>query len=199
MRNVYLIATISLLLCACGTTSLAPVSYEERVTVQSVLPVHVRLNTTESAIYSATTINFAGQRAGLANPGDNPATAFDTDDQSIFVSSLKSELVRHGVFGSISESGGKGVVDLDLYFIETGPDAYTGEHRLNVALTARYRGQVAYFAYDVSSPDGKTEIAEELLNEVMGDVQAFVDEQQISIRAGIKDRSLDISRMLVKW
>ena len=199
MRNIYLIATISLLLCACGTPSIAPISYEERVTVQSVLPVHVRLNTTESAIYSATTINFAGQRAGPGNPGDNPVTAFDTNDQLIFVSSLKTELVRHGVFGSISESGGKGVVDLDFYFIETGPDAHTGEHRLSVALAARYRGQVTYFAYDVSSPDGKTEIAEELLNEVMGDVQAFVDEQRISIRAGIKDRSLDISRMLVKW
>ena len=199
MRDIYLIVTISLLLSACGTTSLAPVSYEETVTVQSVLPVHVRLNTTESAIYSATTINFAGPHAALVNPDDNPAAAFDSDDQSIFVNSLKAELVRHGVFGSISESGGKGVVDLDLYFIETGPDAATGEHRLNVALAARYRGQVAYFAYDVSSPDSKAEVAEELLNEVMGDVQEFVDEQQISIRAGIKNRSLDISRMLVKW
>ena len=51
----------------------------------------------------------------------------------------------------------------------------------------------------MSSADGKADIAEELLNEVMGDVQKFVDDQQISIRAGIKDRSLDISRMLVKW
>ena len=63
MRDIFLIATIGFFLAACGTTSLAPVSYQESVTVQSVLPVQIRLNKTESAIYSATTINFAGQTA----------------------------------------------------------------------------------------------------------------------------------------
>ena len=35
----------------------------------------------------------------------------------------------------ISEHGGKGVVDLDFYFIETSPGL--NRHRLNVALAAR--------------------------------------------------------------
>ena len=199
MRDIFFIATASLLLSACGTTSLAPVSYHEPVTVQSVLPVHVRLNTMESAIYSATSITFAGQRVAFAGPVDIPETSFDSNDQSVFVDSLKGELVRHGIFGSISERGCNGVIDLDLYFIETGRDAETGELRLNVAMAAGYRGEVAYFTYDVSSLEGKAELAGVLLNQVIVDVQRFVDEQRISIRAGVKDRMLDISRMLVKW
>ena len=199
MRDVWFIAAISLVLSACGTARLVPVTYQEPVSVQSVLPVHVRLNTTEVAVQSTTMVVFAGPRANSAVVEGVPDESFDMDDQSIFIDSLKLELVRHGVFGSISERGGKGVVDLDLYFIEIGFDADSGEHRLNVAMAARYRGEVAYFAYDVSSGEGKSDIAEELLTEVMEDVQKFVDDQQISIRAGVKDRNLDISRMLVKW
>lgn len=199
MRESCCIATICLLLSACGTTSLAPVSYEDTVTVQSVLPVHVRLNTTESAIYSPRTIHVAGLRAAPAVSDDKPSTSFNRDDQSAFVDSLKSELIRHGVFGSISEHGARGVVDLDFYFIETGHDPETGELRLNVAMAAGYRGEMAYFSYALRSREGKAGIAAALLNAVMGDVQAFADEQQLSIRAGVKNRNLDIGRMLVKW
>ena len=70
MRDIIFIATISLALSACGTVPLAPVSYQEPVSVQSVLPVHVRLNTTDFAIHAATTINFAGPRVTSSAPGD---------------------------------------------------------------------------------------------------------------------------------
>ena len=197
MRDILYTATICLALSACGNAPLAPVTYEDRVAVQSVLPVHIRLNAFELPEQSATTINFAGPRVTPDSPERDMENLFGTDDQATFVDSLKTELVRHGVFGSISENGGNGVVDLDIYFPETAYDS--GTYRISVTMIARYRGQIALHRYEVTSRQSKSAAATNLLKQVMVDVQSFVDDQQISLRTGIKDTRLDLDRMLVKW
>ena len=199
MRDILTTATICLLLSACSTTTLAPVTFEDRVSVQSVLPVHIRLNAFSLPGEPVTTINFAGPRVTPVATDRIHEASFGDADQSTFVDSLGTELVRHGVFGSISEDGGTGIVDLDIYFPKTRQDAPSDEVHLSVAMVARYSGQIAFYRYEVTSLDGKAAAATKLLNQVMIDVQTFVDEQRISIRTGIKDTRLDINRMLVKW
>ena len=199
MRDGLVTATICLLLSACASHSVAPVTYQETVSVQSVLPVHVRLNAYNLPGQPTTTIQFAGPRVAPIRANSTSTTGFGVDEQSMFVDSLKSELVRHGIFGSVSENAGKGVVELDIYFPDMDNRAQSSDVRLSAAMIARYRGQVAFYRYDVMSPDGKRAAASNLLNQVMADVQAFIDDQQISLRTGVKDTRLNIERMLVKW
>jgi len=212
MRAILCSAIVCLLLPGCAAP-LVPVTYEEKVSVQSVLPVHIRLNTGEVTGHSSNTMIYTGQFFVPVSSGPVPELQFGADDQATFIDSLETELVRHGIFGSISEEAHGGIVNLDIYFVKTEHYPSFQEYKLTVAMTAEYAGATAFHRYEVLSSEGdstwekwntnaskgKLKAATKLLNLIMADIQEFVDEQQISLRTAVKKQQTDLARLLVKW
>lgn len=194
MRSSSLIVFAGFLVAGCGTTQPEPVTYAERVAVHSVLPVHVEMH---EAYATAPEAGFA----------------FDSSYQVHFVESLKSELVNHGVFGSVSESGGDDIFEVDVNFVRVSSFPGSDHYELTVALATEYRGERNFNQYHVLFMDevpssGKVppeinlrhrQAATELMNLIMGDIQQAISDQKISLKAHVKERRMNIPRMLVKW
>lgn len=197
MRKLSLITLAGLITAGCGTTRPEPVIYSERVSVHSVLPVHVRMH------------EAYGMDASVADA----EFAFDANYQSHFVESLKTALVDHGVFGSISESGGDDVFEIDVNFARVASFPGSNHYKLTVALTTAYQGERDFSQYhvvfldDVRKPEqvdnrsnaSHRQAATELMSLIMGDIQQAVADRKVSLKAHVKERRMAIPRVLVKW
>ncbi len=196
MRKVILYGAMTWLLSACSSTGLAPVTYAEKVSVHSVLPVHVRVANA-----------FAPDDAtGLQD------VRFGTDYQQHFADSLKIELIRHGVFGSVSAASGEGVFRVDVLFARMSSFPASSSYRMTVFLETEYNGESDVHRYHVlfmdedaesrstdGSMDRNREAAAQLMSLIMADVQRAIVARKVSLKAHVKARQTDISRMLVKW
>lgn len=196
MRKVILYGAMTWLLSACSGTGLAPVTYADKVSVHSVLPVHVRVAN-----------GFAQDDAtGLQG------VRFGTDYQQHFADSLRTELVRHGVFGSVSEASGEGVFRVDVLFARMSSFPASSSYRMTVFLETAYNGESDVSRYHVlfmdegaesgstdGSADRNREAAAQLMSLIMADVQQAVIARKVSLKAHVKAQRTDIPRMLVKW
>lgn len=194
MRAFSLIVFTGLLIAGCSTTQPDPVTYAERASVHSVLPVHVQMHEAYA-------------------PAEEADFAFDSSYQVHFVESLKSELVNHGIFGSVSESGGDDIFEVDVNFVRVSSFPDSDHYKLTVALATEYRGERDFNQYHVlfmdqvdGSGDAPVETgirqrkaATELMSLIMDDIQQAVADRKVSLKAHVKDRRTDIPRMLVKW
>ncbi len=196
MRKIFLYGAITWLLSACGGTALAPVTYAEKVSVHSVLPVHVRV------------ANVFPQDDATGLQG----VRFGSDYQQHFADSLRTELVRHGVFGSVSEARGEGVFRVDVLFARMSSFPASGSYRMSVFLETEYNGESDVHRYHVlfmdedaesrstdGSMDRNREAAAQLMSLIMADVQQAIVARKVSLKAHVKERQTDIPRMLVKW
>ena len=139
--------------------------------------------------------------------------AFDATYQSHFVESLKSALVDHGIFGSISESGGDDIFEIDVNFAHVSSFPGSHHYKLTVALTTDYQGEREFSQYHVLFPDqsrnmdpadtrshaSHRQAATELMSLIMGDIQQAVADRKVSLKAHVKERRMAIPRVLVKW
>jgi len=196
VRNSSLIAFAAFLIAGCGAIQPEPIIYAERVSVHSVLPVHVRMH----EAYELTAAGTGGFE-------------FDTDYQYHFVESLKSELVNHGVFGSISDTGGDDIFEVDVNFARVSSFPEANHYKLTVALVTAYRGERDFNQYHVLFIEEEERVddapidtgthhrtaATELMSLIMGDIQQAIADRKVSLKAHVKEDRVEIPRMLVKW
>lgn len=196
MRILTFIVFAGVLLAGCGTTQPDAVTYEEPVSVHSVLPVHVRMHETYEPSVQVSEENFS----------------FGIEYQDHFVESLKSELVNHGIFGSISKSGGDDIFEIDVNFARIASFSDSNHYKLTVALATEYQGERDFNQYHVlfmdeeqgtdkpehESDASQRQAATELMSLIMGDIQRAVAERKVSLRAHVKEQRMNIPRTLVK-
>lgn len=196
MRIVTFIAFAGVMLAGCSTTQPDAVTYEEPVSVHSVLPVHVRMHEMYESPVQISEENFS----------------FGIEYQDHFVESLKSELVNHGIFGSISESGGDDIFEIDVNFARIANFSDSNHYKLTVALATEYQGEREFNQYHVlfmdeeqgsdisedNSDASQRQAATELMSLIMGDIQRAVAERKVSLKAHVKEQRMNIPRTLVK-
>jgi len=144
---------------------------------------------------------------------DTTDFSFDADYQNHFVESLKSELVNHGIFGSISDAGGDEIFEVDVNFARVSSFPESNHYKLTVALVTSYRGERDFNQYHVLFMEEEERVdntpidtgarhrtaATELMSLIMGDIQQAVADRKVSLKAHVKEDRLEIPRMLVKW
>jgi hypothetical protein len=196
VRKLSLIILAGALLNGCGMTQPEPVTYGEKVSVHSVLPVHVTMHEAHE----------------LPAPGNEDNFAFGFEYQDLFVESLKSELVTHGIFGSIADSGGDDIFEVDVNFARVARFTNSSHYKLTVALATEYQGERDFNQYHVLfmnedfEPDsaenetdfGQRQVATELMSLIMSDIQQAVVERKVSLKAHVKEQHVNIPRTLVK-
>lgn len=197
MRILSLIALAGFSLLGCSTTRPDPVTYAEQVSVHSVMPVHVRMH----------------EAYALPATADETGIAFDAAHQNHFVESLKKELIKHGIFGSIAETGGNDIFQINVNFARLASFPESNHYKLTVALATEYQGERDFNQYHVLFTDDAgsaaettadsastyTQAATELMSLMMGDIQKAIVDRKLTLRANVKLRQLDVPRMLVKW
>lgn len=186
MKTLALLGPCIFLLSAC-TAPLVPVTYDQQVSVQSNLPAAVQLNTGIVAGHGSTTMVPAGGIFVPVSTGPNPEFQFAAEDQATFVESLKTELVRHGIFRAIEDVGSSEAFQIVVNFVHTEHYPSFQEYKLTVSMLMAYRDMTAQHRYEVLSSEGdstwekwntdaskgKKKAAVKLLNLLMADIQAF--------------------------
>jgi hypothetical protein len=183
------------LLSACGSTAPVPVTYAKKVSVHSVLPVHVRVTNT-------------------FQPNDEPVpqwTRFDSEYQDHFAESLRAELVRHGVFGSVSDMRSDDIFRIDVHFARMASFVDSRRYKLTVFVETEYNGErdaniyhLLFMDEDEATAESQVadrnrQAAEQLMSLIMDDIQKTVIDREVSLKAHVKERRTDQLRMLVKW
>jgi len=182
---VLFIATVS----GCATPRLAPIEYGGAVAHKSELAAHVQANTGKVTGYSSSTMIYAG--GGIFVPittGPVPELQFGEEDQEVFLESLKTELVRHGIVKSVSENDEGKVLEVTLDFVQTEHFPKFQEYKITALLLLKFgetmrdkrysilssEGDTAWSKFNTSASEGKTKAAEKLLAAVIPDIEEFV-------------------------
>ena len=188
MKKPIPLVCFALLLSAC-TAPLVPVSYDQQVTVHSNLPATVQLNTGIVAGHGSSTMVPAGGIFVPVSAGPNPEFQFGAEDQATFIESLKAELVRHGIFSVVEDTGSNPeALRIAVNFVYTEHYPTYQEYKLTVAMLMAYADLSAQHRYEVLSSEGdstwekwntnaskgKKKAAVKLLNLLMSDIQSFV-------------------------
>ena len=194
MRKLPLIGLASALLAGCTTAQPELFKYSERVSVHSVLPVHVQMH----------------EAYDMQSDTPDPDVAFDASHQNHLVASLKSELVNHGIFGSISETGGDNIFNVDVNFSRLASFPGSSHYKLSVGLATEYRSERDFKQYhvlfmnagphaDEDPAASNRKAAAELMNLLIGDIQQAVADRKVSLKAHVKEKRMTVPRVLVKW
>jgi hypothetical protein len=193
-RSLFVLATIVVLVGGCGVThDLVPVTYEGEAVTQSDLAAVVYLNTGQVAGHSASPYVFED---GVYVPKSKGYFPFDAEDQATFVESLKSELRRLGIVGSIVDAPADDTAKIVVDFVRTKHygaseihDHYNHhKYELKVGMLMAYRDREAIRDYEIvssegdsyrekwntSPSEGKEKAAAKLLNLAINDIQQFI-------------------------
>ena len=103
----------------CGPVPLVPVTYEKEVVAQSDLTAFVELNTGRVSGYSSSTMIYAGGIFVPVSTGPVPELQFGAEDQAIFIQSLKDEMQRLGIVGSIADTAADDSLNMGVDFVQT--------------------------------------------------------------------------------
>lgn len=183
----------SLILSACATpVVVAPVQYGGAVSASSSMSVSIRLNA--GIAHTSPTKNAAPATRGVFVPvasGPYPALRFNEHDQRLFLENLQDELVRLGMFRTVSRVPAEGRhpdVRIELLFAQTHHDARRQQYILDVIMLIGSNGNKLAAKYRVVSEQpaprsflrrnaafrGKQEAAQRLMNFLIPDIEAFV-------------------------
>lgn len=174
------------------TAPLAPVTYEEPVLVSSTLPAYVKLNTGRVIGQSVATVTTNSDGAMVpVTLESTPELQFNETDQAVFVDSLKAELLRHGIVGSLASSMGEETLLITVDFVLTEHQLEHQTYQLTTTMQLRYGEYSKELHYKVasnegdsllatvttSSAEGKEKAADKLLTLLIPDIEAFIATQ----------------------
>jgi hypothetical protein len=191
--NIYRILTLVVFaagVSGCGPVPLVPVTYEKEVVAQSDLTAFVELNTGRVSGHSSSTMIYAGGIFVPVSTGPVPELQFGAEDQAIFIQSLKDEMQRLGIVGSIADTAADDSLNMVVDFVQTEHFPNFQEYKLTVSLLTTYRGEFRAHRYEVLSSEGdsgwtkwntnaamgKEKAATKLMDLLMADIQLFVAE-----------------------
>jgi len=186
IKRLFLFLLSAFLVTGCAT-ALGPVSYKGQVTHQSDLAGRVLLNTGEVTGYSAQSMMYVNGMFIPISTGPMPKLQFGSEDQHVFLQSLKNELVRTGVLKSISENTGKDNLEITVNFAHTEHFPQFQEYKFTVLLLLHCGDKSDSKTYEIMSSDGdsiwakmntnalqgKTKAAEKLMVAMIPDIENF--------------------------
>ena len=177
------------LLVAC-TAPLKPVTVEQPVTVTSQAKVALALQTGAVRGGTGTMIVPAGSLIIPVAVGSNPRLQFHEEDQRIFVTSLRSELVRLRVVGQALDVAEAKSADfgIQLIFAQTQHNPSGHVYVLDVVMEIvggekpflkQYRvvssdGDSFWQRASTNASEGKAKAASKLMNLLIPDVAAYI-------------------------
>lgn len=176
------------IMSACGPVPLLPVTYDDEILAQSDLAAFVELNTGRVTGHSASSMIYAGGIFVPVSTGPVPELQFDASDQAIFVDSLKTEMQRHGIVGSISDAAENDTLDITINFVQTEHFPSYQEYKLTVSMLTQYgdlevanryevlssEGDSGWTKWNTNASTGKKKAAAKLMDLVLTDLQDFV-------------------------
>jgi len=119
MINRILLVIIVITLGGCAAPRLAPIEYSDSVIHKSTLPAYVQVNTGKVTGYSTSTMIYAGGIFVPVTSGPVPELQFGDEDQKVFLESLKSQLLKHGIISALRESGAEDTLEVMVNFVQT--------------------------------------------------------------------------------
>jgi hypothetical protein len=191
MRRLVLVPLLLLLTtCTSSTYKLPfePVFYKGEVIVRSSLPARLTVQTTPGVGEGSTMVLPIGAIMVPYSTSPEPGLFFDATDQVLFSDALKSELLRRGVIGSVTEQPGPNAVQIDLNFLETHHDPTPQKYTAKVVLRMSFGTATEERRYDfvssegdsfgqrmnTNAPQAKAKLTSKMMTALMSDIQSFV-------------------------
>lgn len=188
LKSLPLLLSITVLLAGCGPTLLVPVTYDKEVIAQSNLDAYVELNTGRVTGHSSSSLIYAGGVYVPVSTGPIPELQFGSEDQMVFVDSLKSEMQRLGIIDSVSDVATDNTLRIVLNFVQTEHYPNFQEYKLTVGMIMAYHSKETVKTYEVlssegdsgwekwntSASEGKEKAAVKLMDLVISDIQEFI-------------------------
>ena len=170
----------------CATT-LPPIRYNGNVLHKSNLTASVKLNTGRVIGHSESSIANAGGIFVPVTYESTPELQFGKEDQRIFMESLRSELLKHKIIGSL-KGRADNALDITVNFVRTEHFAGVHEYKITAIMDMKYQQLSEHKKYNISSSEGdsffekmntsalkgKTKAAKKLLNAMIPDIESFV-------------------------
>ncbi len=183
---------ICLLLAGCSFKPLKPVVYDQPTTVTTGKTASIRR--TAGVIGGSSPTGVVAVESGVYVPietGEVEAGYFGQTDQDIFVQSLGSELVRHGIFRSVlTGPAEKSATDvrISIVFISTYHNPDLQEYTLDVGVrmqsshamsAGRYyirssEGDSLWAKMNTSGNEGKSKAADKLMKALIPAIERFL-------------------------
>ncbi|MEM8501404.1 MAG: hypothetical protein AAF542_25570 [Pseudomonadota bacterium] len=179
--------TLSILLLLGCTAPLVPVKYSQEALITSSLPAYIEMNTGKVKGYSSSTLVYAGGVFVPVNSGPNPNLQFGHEDQSVFIESLKSELVGLDIIGSLAEDP-ENSLGITVNFVQTEHFPNMQEYKIIATLLLSFGPLVQEHVYEVLSSEGdsfwkkintnaaqgKEKAAQKLIDQIIPHIEAFI-------------------------
>lgn len=187
--NLLILICLSAMACGCSVTApLVPLTYDNEVVAKSDLAALIEFNTGRTTGHSSSTLVYANGIFVPVNSGPIPELQFGAEDQAVFVESLKSEMQRLGIVGSIVDTISDATLSITVNFVQTEHFSNHQQYKLTVSMlmscgdlasASRYEvlsseGDSTWEKWNTSASKGKEKAARKLMDLILPDIQQFI-------------------------